>query len=72
MIHAYGSRGKKSVGDRTFPSNSSKLGVGQSRTHSLSGAAHTLLDHPVHFCINGITVLGWAASRVFAGRIRQN
>jgi hypothetical protein len=34
--------------------------------NSLSGATNALLEHPVHFCLNGITRLGWAPSCVFA------
>jgi hypothetical protein len=71
-------RSEKSVGRGTFPPNPSKLGfVSRELTHSLSGAANAQLDHPVHFCLNGITVLGWtppwvvAASRVDSARRKK-
>jgi hypothetical protein len=59
-------RSKKSVGRGTFPSNSSKLGfVSRELTHSPAPPT-PLLNQPVHFCLNGITVVGWAPSWVFA------
>src|ERR1700724_1301431 len=56
----------RKVQARHFSFKLLQAGLCQSRTHSLSGAANALPDHPVHFCLNGITMLGWAPSSVFA------